>query len=116
MQELITKELMGLLEANRYMSQRSSKAANHIKPVVKIFNPCGAATWLISEIHEDGDTLFGLCDLGMGFPELGYVSLSELQSIRKRLGLPLERDTGWVAEMSLVEYAEKSRREEQINA
>ena len=30
-------------------------------PVVKFFNPVGAATWLLSELDEDGDTLFGLC-------------------------------------------------------
>ena len=29
---------------------------------------------------------FGLCDLGIGCPELGYVSLSELKSVRGRLG------------------------------
>jgi DUF2958 family protein len=30
-------------------------------PVVKFFNPVGAATWLLSELDSDGDTLFGLC-------------------------------------------------------
>tara|TARA_R110000772_G_scaffold157849_1_gene269065 strand:- start:100 stop:261 length:162 start_codon:yes stop_codon:yes gene_type:complete len=30
-------------------------------PVVKLFNPVGAATWLLSELDSDGDTLFGLC-------------------------------------------------------
>lgn len=52
------------------------------KPVVKLFVPWGAGTWLLSEIDEDGDRAFGLCDLGFGEPELGYVSLSELRSIR----------------------------------
>ena len=56
-----------------------------IKPVVKFFNPCGAATWLFSELDEDGDTLYGLCDLGMGDPELGYASLKELENIRWNL-------------------------------
>lgn len=36
------------------------------KPVVKLFTPDGAATWLLSEISRtDTDTAFGLCDLGM---------------------------------------------------
>ena len=49
-------------------------------PVVKIFNPTGASTWLIHSMDpDDEDTLFGLCDHGFGFPELGYVSLAELQ-------------------------------------
>ena len=29
------------------------------RPVVKFFDPCGAATWLFTELDpEDGDTLF----------------------------------------------------------
>ncbi|SFM46337.1 Protein of unknown function [Methylobacterium pseudosasicola] len=48
-------------------------------PVVKLFNPMGPATWLPCELDADGDTLFGLCDLGVGEPELGYVSLEELK-------------------------------------
>ncbi len=52
-------------------------------PVVKFFMPDGGATWLLSEIDpEYPDIAFGLCDLGMGFPELGSVSLSELLSVR----------------------------------
>ena len=52
-------------------------------PVLKIFNPSGAATWLIhsADPHEPS-MLFGLCDLGMGFPELGYVDLDELRELR----------------------------------
>lgn len=41
---------------------------------------------------ECPDIAFGLCDLGMGFPELGSVSISEIQSVRGNLGLPIERD------------------------
>jgi hypothetical protein len=58
---------------------------------VKFFNPCGAGTWYIIEFDGE-DTMFGYCDLGMGFPELGYVSLSELKSIKLRFGLGIERD------------------------
>lgn len=62
-------------------------------PVVKLFYPAGAATWLISEVDpKNPDQAFGLCDLGQGTPELGYVSLSELQGIRGRFGLGIERD------------------------
>jgi hypothetical protein len=79
------------------------------KPVVKLFNPCGAATWLISELADDGDSMFGLCDLGMGSPELGYVSLAELSSFRGRFGLGIERDLHFKASKSLVEYAEEAK-------
>lgn len=79
-------------------------------PVVKLFNPCGAATWLLSELDEDGDTAFGLCDLGMGEPELGYVSLAELAEIRLRFGLYIERDEHFTANKTLGEYATAARK------
>ena len=47
-------------------------------PVVKLFNPVGGGTWLLSEMDEQG-IAFGLCDLGMGEPELGYVAIQELE-------------------------------------
>lgn len=50
------------------------------------------AVWLLTELMEDGDTLFGLCDLGLGCPELGYVSWAELQALRGALGLGIRRD------------------------
>lgn len=80
------------------------------RPVVKLFNPCGAATWLLSELDEDGDTAFGLCDLGMGEPEMGYVSLAELAEIRLRFGLYIERDEHFTASKTLTEYAAEARR------
>ena len=79
-------------------------------PVVKFFNPTGAATWLITEMMPDEpDILFGLCDLGTGYPELGYVSLSELQSVKGRLGLGIERDVYFTARYPLSVYAEAAR-------
>ena len=79
------------------------------KPVVKIFTPDAGCTWLISEILPDGDTCFALCDLGMGYPELGYVPLSELRTIRGGLGLPVERDLSFKGEYPLTVYADAAR-------
>jgi len=79
-------------------------------PVVKLFDPTGAATWLITEMRPDEpDILFGLCDLGFGCPELGYVSLSELESVRGPLGLGIERDLYFVGRFPLSVYAEAAR-------
>ena len=67
-------------------------------PVVKLFTPDANATWLISEVDpDDPDRLFGLCDLGLGYPELGYVSLAEIAGGQRqawtssRTGSPLRR-------------------------
>jgi DUF2958 family protein len=57
--------------------------------IVKFFTPDSGWTWYASEFDGD-DLLFGLA-VGVE-PELGYFRLSELQSIRGALGLPVERD------------------------
>jgi len=75
-------------------------------PVVKLFAPWGAATWLLTELDpEDEDIAFGLCDLGMGSPELGSVRLSELGSVRGPAGLRIERDRHFKADHWLWVYA-----------
>ncbi|MEE4209963.1 MAG: DUF2958 domain-containing protein [Parvularcula sp.] len=75
-------------------------------PVVKLFNPCGAATWLLTELDpEDDDIAFGLCDLGMQCPELGSVRISELEAIRGPLGLGIERDLHFRPKTTLMGYA-----------
>ena len=83
------------------------------QPVVKIFNPYSGATWLLTESDPDEpDRLFGLCDLGQGFPELGYVSQTEIETCRIRRGnceLPLERDKYFQATHTLSVYAEAAR-------
>jgi len=80
------------------------------RPVVKFFDPSGAATWLFTELDpEDGDTLFGLADLGAGSPELGFSSLAEIASVRGRFGLGIERDLYFKATYSLSVYAEAAQ-------
>jgi hypothetical protein len=79
-------------------------------PVVKLFTPNAGATWLLTEIDpDDHDHAFGLCDLGQGFPELGYVSLQELASLRGRWGLPIERDLYFTAGKPISAYAREAR-------
>src|SRR5690606_25503276 len=51
-------------------------------PVVRIFTPDAHATWLLACLDpQDGDTAYGLIDLGIGMPELGTVRLSDLEAI-----------------------------------
>jgi len=62
--------------------------------VVKYFSPFSQATWFVTEFDGE-DTMFGWADLGFGEGELGYISLSELDTLNRR-GLPLiERDCYW---------------------
>lgn len=79
-------------------------------PVLKLFTPDADATWLLTELDpRDGDTAFGLCDLGLGFPELGYVRLSDLENIRGPLKLPVERDLYFRPKRTLSAYATLAR-------
>ena len=79
-------------------------------PVVKLFTPDVNATWLLTELDpEDPDIAFGLCDLGMGFPELGSVNLSELGSVRGPAGLRVERDLYFTPSKTLQGYADEAR-------
>jgi hypothetical protein len=102
---LITDDIRARLLANGGLEEET----DHV-PVVKFFNPCGAATWIITEMmpHEP-DILFGLCDLGMECPELGYVRVSELESVRGPLGLGIERDLHFRPRFTLSVYAEAAR-------
>ena len=78
------------------------------KPVVKLFTPDAQCTWLLTELGND-DIAFGLCDLGMGTPELGYVCLHELLAVRGKFGLPIERDEHFEADKTLSAYAAAAR-------
>lgn len=79
-------------------------------PVVKLFTPDAGATWLLIDIDpDDPDIAFGLCDLGLGCPELGNVSLTELASVGGRLGLPVERDLHFTPAKTISAYAEEAR-------
>lgn len=104
--KLLTKKIEDQLRKN-WRETRDCNGADEPdhKPVLKIFG--GPATWLFTELSPDGDTLFGLCDLGQGFPELGYVTLTELRAVRlKPFGLPLERDMYFTANKTLSQYAD----------
>jgi hypothetical protein len=59
--------------------------------------------------RSDGGLAFGLCDLGFGEPELGYVSLLELATVRGNLRLPIERDRHFEADKSISAYADEAR-------
>lgn len=111
--KLLTLELRRKLLANgrkRIFAQEEGRPEPDFFPVVKLFTPDAGATWLLTELDPDApDIGFGLCDLGLGYPELGSVSLAELASVRGRLGLPVERDQHFKADKRLSQYAAEAR-------
>ncbi|MCG7983362.1 MAG: DUF2958 domain-containing protein [Candidatus Thiodiazotropha lotti] len=107
--KLFTKTIYDKLLCNgRINAERSLTGEDNIDfpPVVKLFTPDAACTWLLTELDpDDPDIAFGLCDLGMGCPELGSVRISELEQVRGRFGLPVERDRYFTAHDTLGVYA-----------
>ncbi|MEQ8693194.1 MAG: DUF2958 domain-containing protein [Pseudomonadales bacterium] len=95
---------------------QEGRAEPDFLPVVKLFTPDGACTWLLTELDpDDQDIAFGLCDLGLGFPELGCVRISELASVRGELGLPVERDLNFIPDKTIRAYADAARAAGSIN-
>jgi hypothetical protein len=109
---LLTSKLAARLQCNA--RQRAAALAQGSPepdplPVVRFFNPLGSASWLATEMDEDG-ILFGLADLGFGCPELGSFALLELEGIRLPLGLGIERDIAFNPVFPLSIYAYAARR------
>ncbi len=103
--KLVTKDIERLLLRNG-----QERGGDHC-PVVKFFTPDGPCTWLIARMDsEDRDLLFGLADLGMGFPEPGSIRLSELESLKGPMGLAVERDRFFEAKYPLSVYCSAARR------
>ena len=72
--KLLTADIHKKLLRNGRLHQQCDEAGKpepDFAPAVKLFTPDAGCTWLLTEIDpEDPDIAFGLCDLGMGFPEL----------------------------------------------
>src|SRR3546814_19042954 len=91
---------MMLLTPDLHAALRANDAAARLEnfdpvPVVKFFNPVCAATWLATGLADDGATLRGLADLGLGCPEAGNFSLFALATVRFPFGLGLARDVNF---------------------
>ena len=90
--QLMTKELRKKVPPLYSQEHLGSKAV----AVVKFFTPDSSWTWY--GVSWDGkDIFFGLVD-GLE-KELGYFSLSELESVRGPMGLAIERNLHWKPKM-----------------
>ncbi|URD62344.1 DUF2958 domain-containing protein [Sphingomonas sp. KRR8] len=101
--KVLTKDL-----ERRLLTNGSAPSLSHV-PLVKLFNPLSAATWLVTEMADDGDSLFGLADLGVGSPELGWFSRREIERLRLPFGLRIERDMQFRTEHSIAVWADHAR-------
>ena len=117
MKLLLDEQRTRLLNNGRFNATRREQGNAEIDfmPVVKLLCPWGGATWLLSELDpEDPDIAFGLCDLGLGFPELGTVRLSELEAVNGPMGLRIERDVYFKAHKTVGQYADEARLHQHI--
>lgn len=110
--KLLTQSIRERLLQNGRIRQHFAEqgdAEPDFLPVVKLFTPDAGCTWLLTELDpDDPDIAFGLCDLGMGFPELGSVSIAELEAVRGKLGLPIERDLNFMPTKAISAYADEA--------
>lgn len=114
---LFTVSILDKLVKNFRLTEKARAAGkdepDHV-PVVKVFTPDGAATWLFTEYNPQDKTLFGLCDLGLGTTEIGPVSMAELLNLRGRLGLKVERDAWFKATKPLSWYTDRANEKDRI--
>ena len=73
--KLLTKLITEQLLRNGGISRKYAEEGvvqPDFQPIMKLFTPDANSTGLLSELDPDEPAIaFGLCDLGMGFPELG---------------------------------------------
>ena len=105
-------------ERARLLANGAARAAGQSidpLPVVRLFTPDAHATWLLAALDPaDGDTAWGLIDLGIGVPALGTVRLSDLASIVGPQQRPILRDLYFRASRPLSEYAWLAQRDGSI--
>lgn len=104
----ITKETMRLLTEAGGLDPIELLAA---PPIAKLFAPDGAGTWLLSAVDpHDKDRAWGICDFGLGRPEIAWLSLAELGRLRGGLGMAVMVDEAFDPSASLAAYLEEAKR------
>ncbi len=102
------------LAALRENSKHCHKQGHDPQPVVHLYLPGSSHQWLLTEIHTEDDVAFGLCDLGAGFPELGYVDLREVLAAAWSVDIEPRCNLAFRPVAPLSEYAEQARRAQRI--
>lgn len=85
--KLLTKELEARFPA-LYATEK--KRPEKIKIIAKFFDPSSSWTWYATEFDPVKRVFYGLVR-GL-VAEMGYFSLDDLETVKGRLGLGIERD------------------------
>lgn len=83
---LITKEL-----EKRFKEVGDQSGASNPTVVAKLFNPCGAGTWYLTEYDPETRIAFGYV-IGLAENEWGSISIQEMEELKLPFGLGIERD------------------------
>ena len=86
--KLITEEFEALFKDYPLYSQEHEE-----DPLViaKLFDPCGSATWFLTEYDPVEKIAFSWVQ-GLQEDEFGYISLTEIESVKGPLGIGIEQD------------------------
>ncbi|KDE91883.1 DUF2958 domain-containing protein [Stenotrophomonas maltophilia] len=102
------KQLVTIDDRTRLLANGQARAGGHDTdplPVMRLFTPDAHAIWLLASLDPaDGDTCYGLIDLGIGMPALGMVKLSDLAGIVGPRKQPVMRDRYFQPTRPLSEY------------
>lgn len=99
---LITKEI---LKNAPKIGTTSEMKAKDVKIVAKFFHPLSQWKWYMTEYDAETKEAFGF--VKGDYPELGYFSLDELESL-EIMGLGMERDRHFEATLEEVMNESKS--------
>jgi len=114
----VNQPLLTTEQRTQLLAAGKARAAGHCidpLPVVRLFTPDAHATWLLVALDPaDGDTAWGLIDLGIGMPALGTVKLSDLAGIVGPRQRPIRRDLYFRATRPLSEYVQLAQRDGSI--
>ena len=102
--KLLTKEILQKFEKQGSVNDVPDTDA---KVICKFFTPDANATWYALEYDPRSEEFFGFADLGNpDFAEFGYFTLEQLESVKGKLGLPVERDMHF-EDMTVKQLKEK---------
>lgn len=114
----MTQPLTTAAERAQLLANGAARAAGQsidTLPVVRLFTPDAHAIWLLAALDPaDGDTAWGLIDLGIGMPALGTIRLSDLAGIVGPQQRPILRDLYFRAARPLSEYVQLAQRDGSI--